>query len=89
MEVCAKEYNFDIKLAMLLIGAGGGKEPKERKEKKERGKKPAASGIAKVVKDMVEGEVEGEGEGGEEVGETEDEKKERFISDIEKKISEI
>ena len=60
VEVCAKEYNFDIKLAMLLIGAGGGKEPKERKEKKERGKKPAASGIAKVVKDMVEGEVEGD-----------------------------
>ena len=60
VEVCAKEYNFDIKLAMLLIGAGGGKEPKERKEKKERGKKPTASGIAKVVKDMVEGEVEGD-----------------------------
>ena len=48
-EVCAKESNFDIKLAMLLIGAGGGKEPKERKEKKERGKKPTASGIAEML----------------------------------------
>ena len=53
VEVCAKEYNFDIKLAMLLIGAGGGKEPKERKEKKERGKK--------VVKDMVEGKQSSRG----------------------------
>jgi hypothetical protein len=61
VEVCAKEYNFDIKLAMLLIGAGGGKEPKERKEKKERGKKPTASGIAKVVKDMVEGKQSSRG----------------------------
>ena len=45
LEVCAKEYNFDINMAMLLIGAGG-KDPKERKGKKERAKK--------AVKEMVE-----------------------------------
>ena len=44
LEVCAKEYNFDINAAMLLVNAGGSK----RKEKKQ-----TASGIAKerVVKE--------------------------------------
>ena len=47
LEVCAKEYKFDINAAMLLVNAGG-----ERKVAKER-KTPTASGIAKdkVVKE--------------------------------------
>ena len=59
LEVCAKEYNFDINAAMLLVGAGGlrkgakvAKEAKAPKEKKERAKKG--------VKELIEGEVEGD-----------------------------
>lgn len=56
LEVCAKEYNFDINAAMLLVGAGGlrkgAKEAKSPKEKKERAKK--------AVKELIEGEVEGD-----------------------------
>ena len=59
LEVCAKEYNFDINAAMLLVNAGADrkervvKEKKERvvKEKKERvvkEKATASSGKAKV-----------------------------------------
>jgi hypothetical protein len=48
LEVCAKEYNFDIKAAMLLIGAGGlRKDAKELKEKKERAKKVVVEGERK------------------------------------------
>jgi len=70
VEVCAKEYNFDINAAMLLVNAGGerkvAKKPtassgiakvaKERKEKVVKEKKPTASGIAKAVKELIEGE---------------------------------
>ena len=68
LEVCAKEYNFDINAAMLLVGAGAErkervvkekvvkekvvKEAKAPKEKKERAKKG--------VKELIEGEVEGD-----------------------------
>ena len=56
LEVCAKEYNFDINAAMLLVNAGVDrkvvKERKAVKEKKERAKK--------AVKELVEGEVEGD-----------------------------
>ena len=68
LEVCAKEYNFDINAAMLLVGAGAErkervvkekvvkekvvKEAKAPKEKKERAKK--------AVKELIEGEVEGD-----------------------------
>jgi hypothetical protein len=67
LEVCAKEYNFDINAAMLLVNAGGerkkptasgiakelvAKDPKAPKEKKERAKK--------AVKELIEGEVEGD-----------------------------
>ena len=62
LEVCSKEYNFDINAAMLLVNAGV-----ERKVVKER-KIPTASGIAKdkkdrakkAVKELIEGEVEGD-----------------------------
>ena len=65
LEVCAKEYNFDINAAMLLVNAGAERKDKPRiakdkvvkerkavKEKKERAKK--------AVKELVEGEVEGD-----------------------------
>jgi hypothetical protein len=51
LEVCAKEYNFDINAAMLLVNAGV-----ERKVVKERKTPTASSGIAKekVVKEPKE-----------------------------------
>ncbi len=62
LEVCSKEYNFDINAAMLLVNVGGAKrtpakekvakEPKVPKGKKERAKK--------AVKELLEGEVEGD-----------------------------
>jgi hypothetical protein len=71
LEVCSKEYNFDINAAMLLVNAGGAKDKvaKERKAPiaKEKvvkePKTPTASGIAKekkerakkAVKEFVEG----------------------------------
>ena len=51
LEVCAKEYNFDINAAMLLVNAGADRKERVVKEKKERvvkEKSIASSGIAKV-----------------------------------------
>ena len=36
LEVCAKEYNFDINAAMLLVGAGGSKKVRVKKVVKEK-----------------------------------------------------
>ena len=52
LEVCSKEYNFDINAAMLLVNAGV-----ERKVVKER-KTPTGSGIAKEKKDRAKKAVE-------------------------------
>ena len=52
LEVCSKEYNFDINAAMLLVNAGV-----ERKVVKER-KTPTASGIGKEKKDRAKKAVE-------------------------------
>ena len=51
LEVCAKEYNFDINAAMLLVNAGADRKERVVKEKKERvvkEKATASSGKAKV-----------------------------------------
>ena len=51
LEVCAKEYNFDINAAMLLVNAGADRKERVVKEKKERvvkEKSTASSGKAKV-----------------------------------------